>query len=201
MKVLTASRSIGGVVISDSSRTPVSASCSVRGIGVADSVSTWTSAFISFSRSLCLTPKCCSSSTTSSPRSRNFIPLPRRAWVPMTMSIVPSASRPWPRRGPWRRPGARLAPTLTGRPAKRLREGLEVLAGEERRRHDDGDLLAAHRGDEGGAERDLGLAEADVAADQAVHRAGPRRDRRARRRWRCPGPRSPRRGSAAANSS
>ena len=70
MKVRTASRSIGGVVISVSSRTPVSASCSVRGIGVADSVSTWTSAFSSFSRSLCLTPKCCSSSTISRPRSR-----------------------------------------------------------------------------------------------------------------------------------
>ncbi len=31
-------------------------------------------------------------------------------------------------------------------------------------------LLAAHDGDEGGAQGDLGLAEADVAADQAVHR-------------------------------
>ena len=39
----TARRSTGGVVISDSSRTPDSASCSVRGIGVADSVSTCTS--------------------------------------------------------------------------------------------------------------------------------------------------------------
>ena len=64
-KVRTASRSTGGVVISDSSRTPVSASCSVRGIGVADSVSTWTSARSSFSRSLWATPKCCSSSTMS----------------------------------------------------------------------------------------------------------------------------------------
>ena len=36
----------------DSSRTPVIASCSVRGIGVADSVSTCTSARSSFSRSL-----------------------------------------------------------------------------------------------------------------------------------------------------
>ena len=68
MKVRTAMRSTGGVVISDSSRTPVSASCSVRGIGVADSVSTCTSLFSSFSRSLCLTPKCCSSSMISRPR-------------------------------------------------------------------------------------------------------------------------------------
>ena len=69
-KVRTASRSTGGVVISDSSRTPVSASCSVRGIGVADSVRTWTSARSSFSRSLWATPKCCSSSTTTRARSR-----------------------------------------------------------------------------------------------------------------------------------
>ena len=70
-KVRTASRSTGGVVISDSSRTPVRASCSVRGIGVAESVSTCTSARSSFSRSLCATPKCCSSSTTMRPRSLN----------------------------------------------------------------------------------------------------------------------------------
>ena len=66
MKVRTASRSIGGVAIIERSRTPVSASCSVRGIGVAESVSTWTSARSSFSRSLWLTPKCCSSSTIRS---------------------------------------------------------------------------------------------------------------------------------------
>ena len=42
-KVRTASRSTGGEAMIDSSRTPVSASCSVRGIGVALSVSTCTS--------------------------------------------------------------------------------------------------------------------------------------------------------------
>ncbi len=40
----------------------------------------------------------------------------------------------------------------------------------QRRRHHDRDLLAVHRGDEGGAQRHFGLAEADVAADQPVHR-------------------------------
>ena len=49
-------------------------------------------------------------------------------------------------------------------------EGLEVLLGEQRRGREDRDLLAAGDGDEGGAQRDLGLAEADVAAHQAVHR-------------------------------
>ena len=55
--------------------------------------------------------------------------------------------------------------------AEALGEVLEVLAGEQRRRRDHRDLHAGGRGDVGGAERHLGLAEADVAADQAVHRA------------------------------
>ena len=50
-------------------------------------------------------------------------------------------------------------------------EGLVVLLRQQRRRHEHRDLLAALHGDERGAQRDLGLAEADVAADDAVHRA------------------------------
>jgi hypothetical protein len=49
-------------------------------------------------------------------------------------------------------------------------QGLVVLLGEQRGRRQEGHLLAAVHGDEGGAQRDLGLAEADVAAHQAVHR-------------------------------
>ena len=45
-----------------------------------------------------------------------------------------------------------------------------MLAGEQGRWTDDGDLLAAHGHDEGGAERDFGLAEAHIAADEPVHR-------------------------------
>ena len=51
-----------------------------------------------------------------------------------------------------------------------LAEVLRVLAREQRRRRDDRRLLAVDRGGEGGAQRDLGLAEADVAADQPIHR-------------------------------
>ena len=54
--------------------------------------------------------------------------------------------------------------------AQPVAEGLEMLARQQRRRHHDRDLLAVHRGNEGGAQRDLGLAEADVAADQPIHR-------------------------------
>jgi len=44
MNVRTARRSTGGEAMIERSRTPVSASCKVRGIGVADKVNTWTSA-------------------------------------------------------------------------------------------------------------------------------------------------------------
>ena len=45
-----------------------------------------------------------------------------------------------------------------------------MLPREQRRRHDDRGLLAVDRRREGCAQRDLGLAEADVAADQPIHR-------------------------------
>ena len=51
-----------------------------------------------------------------------------------------------------------------------LDERVEVLLGENGGRDEHGDLLAVHDGFERGAHRDLGLAVADVAADQAVHR-------------------------------
>ena len=55
-----------------------------------------------------------------------------------------------------------------------LGERLHVLLHEQRRRHEHGDLLAVLHRLERGAHGDLGLAVADVAADQPVHR-----DRRA----------------------
>ena len=69
-----------------------------------------------------------------------------------------------------RRRGATPARPCTGKPAEALGEGLGVLARQQRGRHHDRDLLAVHRRGEGGAQRHLGLAEADVAADQPVHR-------------------------------
>ena len=54
-----------------------------------------------------------------------------------------------------------------------VRERLEVLAREQRRRHQDGGLLGVLHALEHGADRDLGLAEADVGAHEPVHR--PRR--------------------------
>ena len=54
-----------------------------------------------------------------------------------------------------------------------LAEGVPVLLGEDRRRDEHQHLLAADRDRERRPERDLGLAVADVAADEPVHR--PRR--------------------------
>ena len=55
--------------------------------------------------------------------------------------------------------------------AQALGERAEVLLGEDRRRHQHQHLLAGVGGLERRAQRDLGLAVADVAADQPVHRA------------------------------
>ena len=57
-----------------------------------------------------------------------------------------------------------------GQVGEALAEGAEVLLGEDRGRHQDHHLLAVGGGLDRGAQGDLGLAEADVAADQAVHR-------------------------------
>ena len=54
-----------------------------------------------------------------------------------------------------------------------LAEAVKVLLGEDRRRHEHRDLIAAIDRLERGPHRDFGLAEADVAAEQAVHRPRP----------------------------
>ncbi len=170
MKVRTASRSTGAVVISDSSRTPVSASCRVRGIGVADSVSTWTSAFSSFSRSLCLTPKCCSSSMISRPSRSNLMRFGKqrmRADDDIDGAVGKALARLGELLG---RHQPRGVADVDRQAAEALGEGLEVLARQQRRRHHHRDLAAVHRRDESRAQRDFGLAEADIAADQPVHR-------------------------------
>ena len=51
-----------------------------------------------------------------------------------------------------------------------LTKHLEMLLRENGRRREYRDLFAVHHGFEGGANRDFGLAEADIAANQAVHR-------------------------------
>ncbi len=57
------------------------------------------------------------------------------------------------------------------RPARKpLREGLEMLTGQKRGRADNRHLLTAHGHNEGRPQCHLGLAETDIATDQAIHR-------------------------------
>ncbi len=166
-----ARRRCGAVAITLRSRRPSSAMPSVRGIGVAVSVSTSTSARMAFIASLWRTPKRCSSSMMSRPRFLNLTDWLSSLCVPTTMSTVPSA-----------RPLAAAVISLAGAEAAHLGhldrplgeavdQRLVVLLGQQRGGRQEGHLLAAGDGDEGGAQRDLGLAEAHVAADQAVHGA------------------------------
>mmetsp|Transcript_4210 Transcript_4210/g.12245 ORF Transcript_4210/g.12245 Transcript_4210/m.12245 type:complete len:355 (+) Transcript_4210:1473-2537(+) len=93
LKTLTAVvislRSGGGVRMVDMSRMPARPICSVRGMGVADNVSTSKPSVMPLRRSLCATPKRCSSSMTSSLRLLNSFLPERMACVPMTTSTVP----------------------------------------------------------------------------------------------------------------
>ena len=77
--------------MSERSLIPVRVISSVRGIGEAVIVSTSTLVLSFFMVSLWLTPKRCSSSTTSRPRSLNLTSPARSLWVPMTTSTVPLA--------------------------------------------------------------------------------------------------------------
>ena len=91
--VSTGWRSMGGCSMVERSRMPLMAMFRVRGMGVAERVSMSTPIKFSFSFSLCLTPKRCSSSMMTRPRSWNRTSLESRRWVPMTMSTLP-ACRP-----------------------------------------------------------------------------------------------------------
>ena len=83
-------RSSGGVASVDISRMPVTAISRVRGMGVALMASTST-LFLSFLRaSLCSTPKRCSSSMMTRPRSLNTMLSARMRCVPITTSTEPS---------------------------------------------------------------------------------------------------------------
>ena len=153
---------------------PAIARFSVRGIGVAVSVSTSTSRRSCFSRSLAATPNRCSSSTTTRPRSlkRDVLADSSRC-VPMTTSTLPSREPgdAW-RPGPSPETNRDSIRTSSGKAANRWPNVAWCCAREHGRRHEHRDLLAVLRGLERGPQRDLGLAVADVADDEPVHRHG-----------------------------
>ena len=144
--------------------------CRVRGIGVAESVSTSTVERNVLSHSLSSTPNRCSSSMITSPRSLNATSFCRIRCVPIRMSTPPAAGalEDLAHLGTGPEPVDDL--DVERKLAHPRREAAMMLLGQDRRRHQHGHLLAGVDGLEGRADGDLGLAVADVAADQAVHR-------------------------------
>ena len=162
---------------------PVRLISSVRGMGVAVIVSTSTLVRSFLMASLCCTPKRCSSSMTSRPRSLNSTPsteqpvgaddavdLARRQAVDHRLGL-----------GRGEEAGEHLdAHRVVG---EAVAEGLAVLLREERGGHQHGDLLAVLDGLERGADRHLGLAEPDVAAQRGGPSGARTPCRPSPRRW------------------
>ena len=90
--------------------------------------------------------------------------------MPITMSTWPFSRSSRGLLGLGRRHQPRQAADADREALEPLGEIAIVLAGEQGGRRDDRDLHSRHGCNERGAKRDLGLAEADVAADQPVHR-------------------------------
>ena len=154
----------------DRSRKPPSVMFNVRGIGVAVSVSMSTSARRRFNRSLSLTPKRCSSSTITKPQPFE-LDVALQQLVRADHDVDGACREPFDRgRRAARAAESRQELDVHGPVREPILEGPMVLFGEQRRRHEHRDLIAGLHGDERRAQRDLGLAEADVAADDAVHR-------------------------------
>ena len=150
---------------------PASARLSVRGIGVADSVSTSTSRRSCLSRSLCGDAEALLLVDDDQAEVRNATSFDEQ---PVRADDDVDACRP---RGPSSVAACSLAETnrdssrtSSGKAAKRCANVAMVLRGEDRRRDEDRDLLAVLDRLERGPQRDLGLAVADVADDQPVHR-------------------------------
>ena len=169
-RVSMALRSGGGVSRLEMSRIPSRLMCKVRGIGVAERVRTSTVVRNVFNHSLSSTPNRCSSSMITSPRSLKATSFCKIRWVPIRMSTLA-------RGGPFQDfadlgLGAKAVDGLDreGKLGHAGREAAVVLLGQDRRRHQHGHLLAGVDGLEGRPDGDLGLAVADVAADQAIHR-------------------------------
>ena len=168
--VCTGRRRAGGVSSTLSACSPRIAPCNVRGIGVALSVSTCTPSAKPRSLSLMPVPKRCSSSMISRPsrskrdalagdRVRADHDIDRPVGQPL-LDLARLGRRDEPRQ-----PG-----DLRAERREAAAESVEVLPHQHRRRRDQRDLTAAEHRSRGGAQRHLGLAEPDIAADQPVHR-------------------------------
>ena len=143
----------------------------MRGIGVAERVSTSTSLKSSLNFSLCRTPKRCSSSITTRPRSLKTTSPEMSRCVPTTTSTPPSRNCS----STFRCSAVRTEPAQHFDSHRIIEHALpksfEMLLCQHRRRGENRDLFAFHHRFKGGANRNLGFAESNVAANQAIHRA------------------------------
>ena len=167
----TGSRSRGGVSITDMSRAPARLRLSVRGIGVAVSASTSTGARQLPQALLLRHAEAVLLVDDDEPE----VAEAARPWtssrcVPIRMSTLPSAVRATTSFCSSGGAEARQHLDHDREVGEPLLEGEPVLLREDRGRHQDRDLPAILHRLERRADRDLGLAVADVAADQAVHR-------------------------------
>ena len=138
----------GGVSMTrDVAHPGMSAMCSVRGMGVAVSVSTSTCAAGCFSCSFCVTPKRCSSSTTTSPRSLDRTSVESSRWVPTSTSTLPVAERASAICAllRWRCGSARPRRPSPGSRRSARAKVMVVLLREHRGRHQHRHLLAGQR--------------------------------------------------------
>ena len=153
------------------SRRPESDMCSVRGIGVADRASTSTSSRSERRSSFCATPKRCSSSRTTRPDSWGSHRARGRGACRSGPRPSPSLNSP-----PGSATDLRVCGSATPSPRApgsrdSARGRCSNAAREDRRRAEDKRLSVVHGSSERRPDRDLRLPEADVAADEPVHRA------------------------------
>src|SRR5215204_4966705 len=155
-KVSTGWRSSGGVAMVLISRMPVIAISRVRGIGVADMARTSTWVRRRFSCSLCSTPKRCSSSITTRPKSLKLTSPDSDPPVGETFDGCPCLSL-------GSEPAERC--DVDGKARITIGEGGVVLLHQQSRGNQNGHLLAVLHCLECGAYRNLGFAVADISAD------------------------------------
>ena len=146
---------------------------SVRGMGVADRVSTSTCLDISLSRSLWVTPKRCSSSITSRPRSLKLdVLLQQLVGADEQVDLAglqPSARVSFACAGVRKRLSTSI---FTGKLGEAAAWPWVVLLGQHGGGHQDGRLLAVQHALHHRPQGHLRLAVAHVAAEQPVHGHG-----------------------------
>ncbi len=114
--VITGSLSRGASFRTEMLLSPFRERARVRGIGVAESIRTSTFSLACFILSFDMTPKRCSSSMISRPRSLKTTSSFSMRTVPMSMSISPQASRPITSFCSLRERKREIRATVTGKP-------------------------------------------------------------------------------------